>query len=171
MQIVPHEPRWAGEFEELAAVLAATLGSSAVGIEHVGSTSVPGLAARPILDIDVVIGGAEGFPEVARRLATLGYDHQGDLGVAGREAFGRVTSSVPFTKSGRTWMNHHLYVCVDGATELRRHRAFRDLLRRDPRAARAYEELKSDLAAKCGGDRARYTAGKTNFIEALLAHH
>ena len=166
--IVPHDPAWADEFVALSGVLSETLGSLAVGIQHVGSTAVPGLAAKPILDLDVVIADWKDFPEVSRVLATLGYDHRGDLGIAGRESFGRMTPMVPFTPGGREWMKHHLYVCLEGGRELKRHLAFRDVLRRDARVARAYEDLKTELAERWPDDRARYSAGKSNFIEAVL---
>lgn len=169
MEIVPHSPAWTSEFEALASVLSGALTAYAHRVEHVGSTAVPGLAARPILDVDVVLADPACMDEAVGALAGLGYDHRGDLGVAGREAFGRVTAAVPFTPEGRTWMDHSLYLCAEGARELKRHLAFRDRLRRDGRAARSYEELKRKLAARWPDDPARYVAGKGNFIEALLS--
>ena len=164
MEIVPHDPVWASEFQALSHVLWGALGEDIIAVEHIGSTAVPGLAARPVLDIDVVLRDPAAFEPVSRALASLGYDHQGDLGIAGREAFGRFSPDVPFDGSHGPWMDHHLYVCVDGATELRRH----DKLRSDPRAAKEYQDLKVKLAARYGGDRARYVAGKGDFVESLL---
>src|SRR5262249_53704550 len=80
-------------------------------IEHVGSTSVPGLAAKPIIDLDVLLAPAAYLPETIQRLATLGYEHEGDLGIAGREAFRRRP----------TLFAHHLYVCLPKSEEFRRH--------------------------------------------------
>ena len=78
-------------------------------IEHVGSTSVPGLAAKPIIDLDVLLASAAYLPETIRRLATLGHEHQGDLGIAGREAF----------RAPPTLFAHHLYVCLPNCEEFR----------------------------------------------------
>lgn len=94
----------------------AVLGDVAMRIEHVGSTSVPGLAAKPILDIDVVIESREKLPAAIERLATLGYEHEGDHNVAGREAFRPGEGTTP-----RTWPAHHLYVCAQDNRELLRH--------------------------------------------------
>jgi GrpB-like predicted nucleotidyltransferase (UPF0157 family) len=85
--IVDYDPSWPATFEQLRDRLAATLGRLAVAIEHVGSTAVPGLAAKPIIDLDVVIADRIDLPAVIQRLRTLGYLHEGDLGVPGREAF------------------------------------------------------------------------------------
>jgi GrpB-like predicted nucleotidyltransferase (UPF0157 family) len=84
--IMPYDPAWPLIFAGLKDVYASTLGRLALAIEHVGSTAAPGLAAKPIIDVDVVIPARAVLSEVIRRLATLGYRHQGDLGVPGREA-------------------------------------------------------------------------------------
>src|SRR5271168_241502 len=99
--VVDYDLQWAEVFAELRSTLAAALGGLAVAIEHVGSTAVPGLPAKPIIDIDVVVPSPAKVPEAIARLATIGYVHQGDLGIAGREAF----ASPPNTPA------HHLYVC------------------------------------------------------------
>jgi GrpB-like predicted nucleotidyltransferase (UPF0157 family) len=85
--ITEYDPQWPVLFEELRVKFSELLGDMASAIEHVGSTSVPGLAAKPIIDLDVLLASAACLPETIRRLATLGYEHQGDLGIAGREAF------------------------------------------------------------------------------------
>src|ERR1700680_4526891 len=109
--VVPYDPAWPAAFELLRARMAPVLGDLAVGIEHVGSTAVPGLDAKPIVDIDVVIRRAEALDEVGRRLAELGYTYLGDLGIVGREAF-RASADLP---------RHHLYVCASGAAPLQAH--------------------------------------------------
>jgi GrpB-like predicted nucleotidyltransferase (UPF0157 family) len=100
-------------------------------------------------------------------LAALGYRHEGDLGVSGREAFAR-TDDVPRDGSGRIWPSHHLYVCAADSPELRRHLVFRDWLRANPGAAARYGSLKLRLAAAYRFDRDGYTAAKTAFIGAVL---
>jgi GrpB-like predicted nucleotidyltransferase (UPF0157 family) len=130
-----------------------------VAIEHVGSTAVPGLAAKPIIDLDVVIADRSDLPMVIERLRPLGYLHEGDLGVPGREAF-----TTPVGAPA-----HHLYVCAIGTPALGRHLALRDVLRADPSTAHAYGDLKRTLAARLGDDRAGYTEAKSIFIEQVLA--
>jgi GrpB-like predicted nucleotidyltransferase (UPF0157 family) len=145
------------------------LGELAITIEHVGSTSVPRLAARPIIDIDVVIQSRDDLPSVVKRLALLGYRHQGDIGVPGREAFARDgADDVPRDGSGRSWPAHNLYVCALSCSELRRHLMFRDWLRGNPAAAAEYGMLKRRLADIYHDDRESYTDAKTDFIEAAL---
>ena len=157
--IVAYDRRWPARFAALRDRLAGALGPLAVGIEHVGSTAVPGLAAKPIIDLDVVIATREDLPAVIQRLRPLGYEHEGDLGVAGREAFTSPADGPP----------HHLYVCAVESPALARHLALRDLLRVDPEAAAAYGDLKRALAVRFRHDRAAYTDAKSVFIEALLA--
>jgi GrpB-like predicted nucleotidyltransferase (UPF0157 family) len=84
-------------FEELRVTFSGLLGDMVSAIEHIGSTSVPGLAAKPIIDLDVLLTSAAYLPDTIRRLAALGYEHQGDLGIAGREAFSN--SPQPFCPS------------------------------------------------------------------------
>lgn len=158
--VVPYDPAWPATFELLRERLAHAVGDRAVGIEHVGSTAVPGLAAKPIVDIDVVIRHEADFPEVQARLTSLGYVYLGELGVAARHAF-RATPDSP---------RHHLYVCAAGTAPLRAHLALRDALRADAELAAAYGALKFDLAKRFRLDVDAYVEGKTAFIiQALLA--
>jgi len=85
--IVDYDPAWSGQFEILRRRIAKTLGDLVARIEHVGSTAVPGLAAKPIIDLDVLLASPDDMPAAVDRLASIGYVHQGDLGVPGREAF------------------------------------------------------------------------------------
>ena len=157
--IVDYDPSWPATYQQLRDRLAAALGPLVVTIEHVGSTAVPGLAAKPITDLDVVIADRADLPAIIERLRPLGYHHEGDLGVPGREAFTTPAGAPP----------HHLYVCAAGTPALDRHLAFRDALRADPALAGAYGNLKHILAARLGGNRAGYTEAKSAFIEQVLA--
>jgi GrpB-like predicted nucleotidyltransferase (UPF0157 family) len=156
--VVPYDPGWPATFALLRDRIAPVLGQLAVGIEHVGSTAVAGLAAKPIVDIDVVIRHADDIPEVATRLATLGYTHLGDLGIIGREAF-RATPDLP---------RHHLYVCAAGAITLQAHLSLRDALRADAELAAEYAALKRGLAQRHRDDRDAYSEGKSAFIASVL---
>ena len=85
--VAGYDPSWPGTFETLKSWILGAVGSVAVAVEHVGSTAVPGLAAKPIIDIDVIVATPAQVPLAIERLATLGYVHRGNLGIAGREAF------------------------------------------------------------------------------------
>jgi GrpB-like predicted nucleotidyltransferase (UPF0157 family) len=156
--VVSYDPAWPATFELLRDRVAPVLGDLAVGIEHVGATAVPGLAAKPIVDIDVVIRPDTDLAEIVQRLATLGYVHLGDLGITGREAF-RAAPDLP---------RHHLYVCAAGGAALQAHLILRDTLRADPALATAYGALKYELAERFRDDRDSYTEGKTPFITSVL---
>ena len=145
------------EFERFAARALSLLGSLGVRAEHLGSTAVPGLAAKPVIDLAVVIPAADDLPAAIAALATLGYEYEGDRGIPDLEAF-----KWPL---GET--RHHLYVCADGAAELGRMRAFRDRLRSDPAEASAYARLKRELAIRYRDDRDAYTDAKTEYVTGL----
>jgi GrpB-like predicted nucleotidyltransferase (UPF0157 family) len=166
--IVEYDPAWPVIFEHLRQVYASWLGELVGSIEHTGSTSVPGLAAKPILDIDLVLRAPEDLGEVIRRLSGLGYIHEGDLGIEGREAFKRMDEDVPWDGSGRCWMKHHLYALAEGSRELQRHLVFREALRADPRLVKEYAALKQELAQRFREDREAYTLAKSEFIESVL---
>ena len=136
--VEPYSEAWASEFEKIKAELECALGELAICIEHVGSTSVKGLSAKPIIDIDVVIENYSVFSEVIGRLQSIGYQHEGDLGIKGREAF--KYNDKPHL------MQHHLYVCPKDSPELRRHITFRDYLRAHPEAAEKYGRVKEEAA-------------------------
>lgn len=126
-----------------------------VSIEHIGSTAVPGLAAKPVVDLVVVVDPAH-VQSAVECLTAIGYVHRGNLGVAGREAFG-----VPEGER-----RHHLYVSPTDSEELRAQLAFRDRLREDPALAAEYEALKRELAMRFLDDRMGYTDAKTDFVTA-----
>jgi GrpB-like predicted nucleotidyltransferase (UPF0157 family) len=152
-----YDATWPIRFSELANRVKAHLGALVTEVEHVGSTAVPGLIAKPIIDMDVVLASPSYLPEVIRRLGTLGYAHEGELGIVGREAF-RWPSGEP---------RHHLYVLCPAASELRRHLAFRDALRADRTIRDAYSELKKRLALRYSHDRKAYTEAKSAFIKSI----
>jgi GrpB-like predicted nucleotidyltransferase (UPF0157 family) len=156
--VVPYDPTWPVTFALLRDRLTPVLAELAVGIEHVGSTAVPALDAKPIIDIDVVIRHDDDVPKVADRLATLGYARLGDLGIIGREAF-RAPQDLP---------RHHLYVCAAGAATLQAHLTLRDALRADAGLASEYATLKRVLAERYRDDRDAYAEGKSTFIASVL---
>jgi GrpB-like predicted nucleotidyltransferase (UPF0157 family) len=120
------------------------------------------------LILDVVIPSRQCLPDVISCLATLSYEHEGDLGIAGREAFRRAGNDVPYHETGRTWISHHLYVCDAHSRELTRHLAFRDFLRANPDQALTYGKLKQRLAAQFPYDIDLYTQGKQELVDDIL---
>jgi GrpB-like predicted nucleotidyltransferase (UPF0157 family) len=150
-----YNPQWTVEFEQLKEYLLTAVNGAAVEIHHVGSTSVANLSAKPILDIDIEIADMSAFPKIKEQLSTLGYRHEGNYGIDGREAF---------KYDNTAFMAHHLYVCPSDSAELRRHLTFRDYLRSHPDAVREYSELKQSLAEKYGNDIDAYIDGKTAFV-------
>ena len=156
----PYDEAWAQNFMEISAEIRAALGELALRIEHVGSTSVRGLSAKPIIDLDVVIRDDSVFETVVSRLQAIGYRHEGDLGIPGREAF---------AYEGKDHLQkHHLYVCPADSAELKRHLAFRDYLRAHPEAAVEYSRVKEEGAKRYPEDIDRYIAFKAPFIEEIM---
>jgi GrpB-like predicted nucleotidyltransferase (UPF0157 family) len=158
--VVPYDPAWPEASARVRTRIAGVLGDVVLGIEHVGSTAVPGLDAKPIIDIDAVVRPEQDLAVVVERLATLGYRHLGDLGIIGREAF-RAPADDDLPR-------HHLYVCPAGSPVLNAHLLLRDELRADPALAAEYGALKRALAERHRDDRDAYTEGKTRFITGVL---
>jgi len=157
--VVPYNAEWFTLFEQLRDHISTAVGDTAVAIEHVGSTAVPGLSAKPVIDMSIVVENLSGVATAIAQLATLGYKHRGNLGIEGREAF----QNPPDTSA------HHLYVCRQGSLALRNHLAVRDFLRSDTEAAESYGELKQKLAREHANDIDRYVEGKTDFLMDVLS--
>lgn len=153
-----YDVSWPQRFEVLRSRIASLLNGAAAAIEHIGSTAVPGLAAKPIIDIDVLVKSERDLPSVIAALVSLGYKHRGDLGITGREAFRAASNDFP----------HHLYVCLPNHDEFHRHITFRDYLRSHPNDACAYQELKRDLAHRLGSNREAYAEAKSDFVNQIL---
>ena len=157
ISVVDYDEAWPQRFESLSSLIGAAVGEIALSIEHVGSTAVPGLAAKPIIDIDVVVLDQDVGVGIAR-LAAAGYEHEGEAGVPGREAFRRPPDSPA----------HHLYLCRSTSLALANHLAIRDCLRANPPVAQAYGDLKKRLALEFAHDRAGYVEAKSAFLLAVL---
>ncbi len=168
LRVVDHDPKWADIFKKLKDIYLEHLKDWVVEVEHVGSTAVPDLCAKPCIDIDIVIEDYSSFPDVKRKLSELGYDYEGDLGIEGREAFKRKDKNVPWDGSGSEKYDHNLYVCPENSRELERHLELRDHLRDDQKSRKRYGRLKRRLAKEHKDDIVAYTEGKTKFIERIL---
>ena len=157
--VLPYDKAWKSDFEAIRNELETAIGDLILGIEHVGSTSVEGLSAKPCIDIDVIIKDYSIFPTVVSRLNSVGYIHEGDLGIKDREAF-RYTDK-PHLQT------HHLYVCPQDSAELHRHLTFRDFLRSNPEAVRIYSSVKEQAAQLYPQQIDRYIEYKSPCIEEL----
>ena len=157
--VLPYDKAWESAFEAIKKELTDALGDLIIGVEHVGSTSVRGMSAKPIIDIDVVIKDYSVFDEVVCRLGAIGYIHEGDLGITDREAF-KYSEKTHLQK-------HHLYVCPQYSAELHRHVTFRDFLRCNPEAAKTYSSVKERAATLFPDDVDKYIKYKSPCIEEL----
>lgn len=157
--VCSYDEKWAKAFEDIKAELSPALGELALSIEHVGSTSVKGLSAKPIIDIDVVISDDTDLKDVICALGSIGYTHEGDQGIKGREAFKY--------EGKEHLMKHHLYVCAQSAGELKRHLTFRDYLRTHPEAVQQYSAVKEEGAKLYPYDIDSYISHKSPFIESI----
>ncbi len=155
--VVAWDPGWQRDFWLVAARLAPVLPAGAT-VEHVGSTAVSGLAAKPIIDIDVIVPDAATSHAAVKALERLGYEHREDLGIAGREAF-TVLPGLPY---------HHLYVVIVGNKPLRDHINLRDYLRSRPDQAERYANEKRRLAHLLLSDRDEYVRQKGLLVEAFM---
>lgn len=155
--VVEHDDSWPAAFEAEAAAIRAVLGDLVVRVEHVGSTSVAGLAGKPIIDTQVAVRHID-IAELSRALAPLGY--------ANVPWFADATYPF-FAKPAEGTRTHHLHACVAGSDEEFRHLAVRDFLRAHPEEALAYAKLKRDLFERFHGARQGYVEGKDAFVKAL----
>ncbi len=159
--VAAYDKTWKCAYEKIKAELEAAIGDLIIGIEHVGSTSVEGMSAKPCIDIDVIIKDYSVFDTVVKRLEAIGYTHEGDLGIKDREAF--KYSSKPHLQK------HHLYVCPQQSEELYRHITFRDFLRNNPDAANKYSKTKETAAQLFPDDIDKYIEYKSPCIEELYS--
>ena len=164
IKLVAYDPAWPTMFEVEANEIRRVFGDLALRVEHVGSTAVPGLSAKPVIDIQISVTSLVTFDPYLGHLACLGYVHVplGD--------FDRV---YPFFQKPADWpCTHHVHLCASGSEQEARHLAFRNHLRAHPETARQYLELKQSFAAQHHGatqeSRECYSLAKSSFVEAVL---
>ena len=161
--VAEYNPKWKDEFKKAHDFYRNLLSDLDVKIEHVGSTSVEGLMAKPILDIDIVVKNQEDSKEALGLLKAAGYIHIGNLGLEGREAFRYEEDN----KNIR-WMEHHLYLCLENSENYKNHILLREHLRNNKEAIKRYGELKLELYKKYEYDIEAYIDGKTDLILGFL---
>lgn len=162
--IAPYDTRWPLAFAAEAANIGRALGESALRIEHVGSTSVPGLAAKPVIDIQISVRDLRQVASLSEGLAKIGYTHV---------YLGEFDLVYPFFQKPVEWpASHHAHLCEAGGEQERKHLAFRDFLRSNPQVASQYLALKRRLATTHHGDtmqsREQYSLAKSSFVASVL---
>ena len=155
IEIVDYNEDWVEEFKREAAELSQVFGDELVAIHHIGSTSVPALQAKPIIDIMPVVRRIERVDAFNPQMEALGYEAMGELGIPGRRYF----------RKGGDDRTHHVHVFQEGSEEIERHLAFRDYLRARPDVAARYGELKAQLARQFPHDIDAYMDGKDAFVK------
>lgn len=165
MLLQPHQTHWHEDFLHIQATLLGALEGLGTTVHHVGSTAVPGLIAKPILDIDIAFPAGIDLEQVKERLLHLGYQHVGDQGIPEREVFKRLPGAAhPILDT----VTHHLYACPAHSRELARHIAFRDYLIAHATAREEYARIKTEIAALAEQDKKRYAALKETMAKALI---
>ncbi len=171
MLIQKHQSTWSTDFNNIKEVITSNIKNTGYRIEHVGSTAVKNLAAKPIIDIDIVYSKAVSFEEMKSGLEKIGYNHIGNLGIEKREVFKRENRKEDHLILDT--INHHLYLCPIDSEEFHRHVTFRDYLRANEKERQEYESLKFSIAEKVNQNRKKYAELKEvmagGFIEAVLA--
>lgn len=155
--IVPHDPTWKVMFERESVCISHVLRENVVAIHHIGSTAIPGIYAKPIIDILVEVKKIAGLDDPLP-MASLGYEAMGEFGIAGRRYF---------RKENAHKRTHHVHVFEAGSAQVTRHLAFRDYMLAYPEDAQRYSELKRRLAREYPTDIEKYMDGKDGFIQAI----
>ena len=157
--VIPYSDEWKTNFETIKQYLLPTIKDMIIGIEHIGSTSVEGLSAKPIIDIDIVIKDYDVFSSLVDSLKNLGYIYEGDLGIKHREAFDYQGNEI--------LPRHHLYVCPEFSNELHRHICFRDYLRTHQDEMFRYSKIKEEGAKLFPFNIDDYINYKSSFIDEI----
>jgi len=157
--VVPYDPAWPSTFQTLKANLETILaGATYISIEHVGSTSVPKLCAKPVLDVDIIVPSDADITPVVDRLTAHGYSYRGEGNIPGRHIV-RAPDQDP---------DRNMYVCVDGCLGLRNHLAVRDVLRADDQSREEYARLKMELTSREWNHVGEYAQAKGAVLQKIL---
>lgn len=158
--IRPFDPRWTGEYSLEAETLRIALAPLPVIIDHIGSTAVDGLVAKPLVDILVQITDLKSIDDQRTRLEDMGYDARGEYGVVGRRYFSKAVNAGIVT-------GFHVHIFEKDSYQARRHIAFRDCLRVRPDLARTYANLKRSIADRDGQLPADYAGRKASYVDLI----
>jgi len=158
VEVVPHNPSWRSKFEDESKQIALALGENVVTIHHIGSTSIPNIYAKPVIDFLVEVKDIAKVDEQSSAIAALGYEVMGEFGIPGRRYFRKQNEDI------RT---HNVHTFEVNSPEIIRHLAFRDYMIAHPEAAQKYSELKRQLAQQYPNDINGYMDGKDSFIKEM----
>ncbi len=156
--VVPHRPEWRGQFEREAFNIKQALGANVLAIHHIGSTAIPNILAKPIIDILIEACSLTKIDQANSALIDLGYEVMGEFGIKNRRYFRK--------DNPQGIRTHHIHIFETGSSELVRHLAFRDYLRKYPKIAKEYSDLKASLTNNANIDLDTYINGKNPFIQA-----
>ncbi len=173
MILFPYDPEWKKWFLDLKHVLENEITIKDYQIHHFGSTSITGMIAKPIIDIDIEIPDYLFLDIIDSDLHRIGYINNGDQGIKDRIAFKRFDDEVPYCLPKRKWINHHLYVCPSFSEELKRHIIFRDSLENNESYKEEYARIKKEIEIESNDDRKVYATIKEtrarSFVEAVIS--
>ena len=159
IRVVPYDSNWPEQYRQEAVRIKGVLGNEIVNIHHIGSTSIPGMSAKPIIDILLEVRNIAKIDSYNDEMIGLGYEPRGELGIPGRRYFSREEP-----KDVRT---HHIHSFQTGDIGLTRHLAFRDYMIKHPNVAKIYAELKIVLARRFPKDIDGYISGKHLYVERM----
>ena len=157
LTIEPHRETWKSDFQQEAARIKIALGPALIALYHIGSTAIPGIHAKPIIDIMAEAASLDALDARRGEMERLGYEAMGEFGIPGRRYFRK--------DSAAGMRTHQVHAFATGSPHLVRHLAFRDYLRAHPESAREYGALKLRLAESCNGDVEAYIEGKEAFVK------
>lgn len=157
VEVVPHDPRWRDAFAAEAKRVASALGDNVSAVHHIGSTAIPDIHAKPVIDLLVEAGDIAEVDGRSSAMELLGYEVMGEYGIPGRRYFRK--------DNGEGIRTHHVHVFEAGSAEAERHLAFRDYMIAHPAEAQSYSELKRKLADEHPQSIDDYMDGKDDFIK------
>jgi GrpB-like predicted nucleotidyltransferase (UPF0157 family) len=160
VQLTPYSPEWTEAYQAEKECIAASLGSSILDIQHVGSTAIPGCWAKPIIDVAIIIENIGKVDACILPLQQIGYDYKGENGIPDRHYFVK--------RIGGDIHTFHIHMCTPDNQNLQNQIIFRDYLLTHPDKVQAYSQLKLELAERFPTDREGYTESKSSFIENVI---
>ena len=159
VELKPYNPKWKELFKHERELISTTLSDFLVDIQHIGSTAIPAIVSKPIIDIAVAIDDLSNIEQVITLLEEEGYEYRGEQGIPDRHLF---------VKGGEESRTHHIHVMDNTSFEWKKHILFRDYLIQHPSEAKQYSKLKKKLASEFEFDRGKYTDGKDEFIQRII---
>ncbi|TFG11015.1 GrpB family protein [Candidatus Heimdallarchaeota archaeon] len=159
VELKTYNPKWREFYEQESKVISSQISDFLVDIQHIGSTAIPGIIAKPIIDIAVAINSLENIAKIIEPLSEIGFVYRGEQGIPDRHLF---------IKGGEELRTHHIHVMHKSHYEWKKHILFRDYLLNHPEEVQKYSELKRRLEKQFKQDRESYTESKSEFIEGIL---